>query len=126
MAVHSLPKKEVLMQQDIILRIPKCNALQIQACEDPLSNHKEMKLDGKSIIKTERHLCELAVPGACPRVKCHKKDVGFESCRMIALIQSQENESGFWMKLPCSSCDETRQLHPMTEAFVYGEDTQTD
>lgn len=124
-------------QNDIVLLIPMCNFAEIQACEDPISNAKE--LDPKTftpLLSLEsngdtrpRHLCESAVPGACPRIQCfHRykdepsKDK-YLACRMQGLIQSQKNESGFWMKLPCSQCNEPRNLHPTTEGFVHGEDT---
>lgn len=114
------------MQQDIVLRIPRCTDMQIEACPDKLSELKELTFSDdhnvykdEGVIETGKLICQLAVPGACPRVQCHEK-----SCRLLGLIQSQENESGFWMKLPCSQCIEVRKLSPITEAFVYGEDTK--
>lgn len=115
----------------MILRIPMCNWNEIQACEAPLSNHKVMDIKDNGVVYTEveteqgtrpQHLCEVAVPGACPRIQCFNKDSNeHRPCRLLGLIQSQKNESGFWMKLPCSDCKETRDLHPITEGFVYDE-----
>lgn len=104
---------------DTVLNIPKCNAFQIEACEDPVSTFPVTKFVDGAIVATEQKICELAVPGSCPRVQCRNADGKYLSCRMLAFIQSQENESGFWMKLPCASCEEKRDLHPITEGFVY-------
>lgn len=107
------------MQQDAVLRIPKCSATEIKACEDPLSNKVVMRMKDEELIVTDTPICSVAVPGACPRIQCMKEDVGYRQCRMIGFIESQENESGFWMKLPCSMCPEKRDLHPTTEGFVH-------
>lgn len=107
------------MQQDAILRIPKCSAMEIKDCADPLSEQKVMRWDQEGIVMTDTLTCSKVVPGACPRVRCMKVGAGYRPCRMIALIESQENEDGFWMRLPCSSCPEKRKLHPTTEGFVH-------
>lgn len=107
------------MQTDTILRIPKCNAVQIEACADPLSKAKVMHWENGGIVQTEQRICEFAVPGACPRVRCKDTKGNYSPCRLLAGIESQENPSGFWMKLPCSRCDEKKDLHPVTEGFVY-------
>lgn len=119
-AVFVSSKGVLVMQADAILRIPRCNAMQIKACEDPLSSAKVMNWEENGIVATDKNICELAVPGACPRVRCKKEDGEYAACRMLAFIESQENESGFWMRLPCSSCPEKKDLHPTTEGFVYG------
>lgn len=103
------------MQQDIVLRIPLCNAEQIAACPSKLSEHKIYQVDGADhISSSERLVCEVAVPGACPRITCQEK-----ACRLLGLIQTQQNESGFWMKLPCGSCGEVRDLSTETKGFVF-------
>lgn len=130
------------MQKDIVLRVPMCGWEEISACADTLSNHKVMatgetgvidyiKVSGEDGGTRAQHMCERAVPGACPRVQClhkttdtvtHEPREEFRACRLLGFIQSQQNESGFWMKLPCSKCKEERQLHETTKEFVYSED----
>lgn len=107
------------MQQDAVLRIPKCSAMEIIACQDPLSEKTAMNWENGGVVVTDTPICSLAVPGACPRVQCMKEGSGYRSCRMLSLIESQENESGFWMRLPCGTCPETQDLHPTTKGFVY-------
>lgn len=132
--VSAFVKGGITMQRDVVLNLPLCSWQEINLCEDPQSNHKVMDIkDNGYEIKTiqteegtrQQHICELAVPGACPRVQCfYKEKEDYRPCRLIGLIQSQKNESGFWMKLPCSECLEQRNLHPTTKEFVYGEDTE--
>lgn len=107
------------MQEDVVLRIPKCNAMQIAACDDKLSTQVVMRMEEDQVITTDELICQKAVPGGCPRIQCMKKGVGYQPCRLLGLIQSQENESGFWMKLPCSECEEKTRLSPVTKGFVY-------
>lgn len=108
------------MQADAILRIPRCNTMEIAACTDSLSEAPVTKWTERGIENTGQLICEVAVPGACPRVRCKNKNDEYSACRMLAFVESQENEDGFWMRLPCSSCPEKRDLHPVTEGFVYG------
>lgn len=120
-----------MSQRDIVLNIPMCSFQEIMECEDPISRAKEFRpntfepvlvLDKEGNTRP-RHICESAVPAACPRIQCYSQTFQTHlACRMQVLIQSEKNESGFWMKLPCSQCEETRQLHPTTEGFVHGED----
>lgn len=107
------------MQKDVVLRIPKCSAMQIRECDSPLSEAKVSSYTPQGFVESGQKICEVAVPGACPRIQCHKEETGYVACRMIAFIESQENESGFWMKLPCGRCPEKRNLHAVTEGFVY-------
>lgn len=85
----------------------------------------------KIAVPSENSICSVAVPAACHRIKCFKepteeekaksKQGTYETCRMLAFVLTQQNESGFWLKLPCSLCDEKTKLHEVTEAFVYDE-----
>lgn len=108
------------MQEDVVLLIPKCSAMEISNCNDPLSSAKVMHGKDGGVEVTDELICSKVVPGGCPRVRCMKVGSGYAPCRMIGHIQSQENESGFWMKLPCSICPEKRKLSPTTEGFVHG------
>lgn len=94
--------------------------MEISACDDSLSKMKVTKWENEALVMTNQHVCELAVPGACPRIRCKNEKGDYAPCRMLAFVESQENESGFWMRLPCSSCTDLKQLHPVTEGFVHG------
>ena len=118
------------MQEDTVLRIPLCTRQQIEACSDGLSSHKVIEQRGDNLFDYKRVkdgdservqlICEVAVPGACPRVQCYSESMKeYRPCRMLGFIQSQTNESGFWMKLPCSQCEEKRNLHTTTRGFIY-------
>lgn len=107
------------MQKDTILRIPKCNAVQIEQCEDSLSKMKVIEWKNEKAEVKDELICSLGVPGACPRVRCKNKSGNYDACRMLSFIETQENQSGFWMRLPCQSCDEVRDLHEITKSFVY-------
>lgn len=107
------------MQTDTILKIPKCNAAEIKACDDPLSEFKVTEWVDGGIVVTDEKVCQFAVPGACPRVRCKNEKGEYAPCRMLGFIESQENADGFWMRLPCSSCDEKKDLHETTRGFVY-------
>lgn len=109
------------MQKDIVLRFPKlCSSCEIAECSDHTSNLKIMKEEGEHIIPTEGKLCSVSVPASCHRIQCFKESSeSYESCRLAAFIQTQMNESGFWMKLPCSNCSEKTNLHDVTKGFVY-------
>jgi hypothetical protein len=126
-----------MSQKDMVLKLPLCNLLFITTqCESPAVHMFTMELgttgefknyatiEGEDGIPRFQKLCEIAVPGACPRIQCFSVTEGeFLPCRMQALIQGQVDGSEFWSKLPCSVCEEKRKLHPTTEGFVYGEDT---
>lgn len=122
-------------QRDAILLLPLCNFDVITACDAQASEVRIMEPGTFNVYQTvqkdgvvrDQHLCEKAVPGACPRVQCfHEGEAGKEgkylSCRMQLLIQGHRADNQFWMKLPCSICPETRKLHPTTEAFYHSED----
>lgn len=110
------------MQKDVVLRIPKCNNAEIAACTDLTSELRVMGEEDGFIVQTEEKLCSRAIPATCPRVQCSPEgDDKYGVCVLSGFIQSQENESGYWMKLPCSQCSGKTNLHTVTRGFVYGE-----
>jgi hypothetical protein len=125
-----------MSQRDMVLKLPLCNLDFIRTgCDCPATQTLTMVLGAFNeylVVEDEQgarfqHLCEVAVPGSCPRVQCFSETSDkYLPCRMQILIQNQRDGDDFWMKLPCSQCPEERKLHSTTEVFVYGEDTGGD
>lgn len=115
-----------MKQEDTILRFPKLCGLEEQSfCSSPLSemNKAVENEDSHGTMKVlDQKLCSTEVPIGCPRVRCFNEQSGeYEECRRSIFVEGIKNEDGFWMRLPCGTCPESKKLHPTTKGFEYHE-----
>lgn len=112
-------------QEDTILRFDSlCSAAERGACPSALSERKiarPVSDDDQSLVQKEDFLCETRIPATCVRVTCRTEGGVYEPCRMSDLIEYQANEHGHWLRLPCKTCWDKKDLNPTTERFVFNE-----
>ena len=112
------------MQKDAILKFSNlCNKKEREECGSPLSSLTlgiELDDEQGTMDMTNKPICSVGVPASCPRVTCFSKDYNdYVPCRRTLLIEGQMNESGYWMRLPCGTCEEQQQLSDVTKEYVY-------
>lgn len=109
------------MQKDTILRFDAlCNKGEQKSCGEPMTRIPLMEnkndVDETAVAK-DQVVCDAFVPFECPRIRC-KHNGEYTVCRRTHLAEQQMNESGVWVRLPCGTCEETKDLHPTTKSFV--------
>lgn len=110
------------MQKDTILRFDRlCTKSEQTKCGAAMTRIPLLENsndEDESAKKKDEVLCDAFIPIECPRILCKASDGEYATCRRTFFAEQQQNESGIWVRLPCGTCEEKKDLHPTTKKFA--------